>query len=355
MVRQLKLSHTKSISKESKMKKLLIFFIVLMMSSVSLFASGEQDTSEVTQVKVALLLPSSADDKGWSQGMYDAAMRVADSSEGKMVIEYSENMKPVDAGSAARQYIAQGFSYIVFHGTQFNNTVVELAEDFPEVTLIFGTSSELLGDNIISYQPATEQPGYLSGIIAGMATQTGKIGIVGPVDGGDAAQYNRGFWLGIKSVNPDAEIGVAHTGSYGDYVKAGELAQTFINDGFDILAGSAQQGLGALQAVAQYPDKEVYWMGTSELHYQGPEGYKLMAACTYYYDPIFDSVLEAFNRGETSIEGQVLWLTIPNGGFTFSMAEENALLNDDIRGAVKDAEDKLMSGDLKIDWQSVKY
>ena len=337
------------------MKKLLIFVLVLMMSSVSLFASGAQDTPEVTQVKVALLLPSSADDKGWSQGMYDAAMRVADTSEGKMVIEYSENMKPVDAGSAARQYIAQGFSYIVFHGTQFNNTVVELAEDFPETTFIFGTSSELLGDNVISYQPATEQPGYLSGIIAGMATQTGKIGIVGPVDGGDAAQYNRGFWLGIKSVNPGAEIGVAHTGSYGDYVKAGELAQTFINDGFDILAGSAQQGLGALQAVAQYPDKDVYWMGTSELHFNGPEGYKLMAACSYYYDPVFNSVLEAFKKGETSLPGQVLWLTIPNGGFTFSMAKENPLLSDDIRAAVKAAEDKLMAGDLKIDWQSVKY
>ncbi len=337
------------------MKKNLIFLAVLLISSLSVFAAGGQESAGSEQVKVALILPSSADDKGWSQSMYDAAMNVAGASDGVLVVEYSENMKPVDAGSAARQYIAQGFSYLVFHGSQFNNTVVEMAEEFPEVTFIFGTSSQLLGSNIVSYQPATEQPGYLSGIIAGMTTKTGKIGIVGPVDGGDAAQYNRGFWLGIKSVNESAEIGVAHTGSYGDYVKAGELAQTYISDGFDIMAGSAQQGLGALQAIAQHPDKDVYWMGTSEMLFDGPEGYKLMAACSYHYDPIYTAIIEAFKAGETSIPGQVFWLTIPNGGFSFSMSDSNPLLTDDVKAAVEEAKAKLMAEDLEIDWQSVKY
>ena len=337
------------------MKKFLFVLLICMISLSPLFAGGAQEAADADEVKVALILPSSADDKGWSQSIYDAALRVAEANPGKMVVvEYSENMKPVDANSAARQYIAQGFKYIVLHGSQYNNTAVELGEEFPDVNFVFGTSSEVLGDNIISYQPATEEPGYLCGIIAGMTTQTNKIGIVGPVDGGDAAQYNRGYWLGIKSVNPDAEIGVAHTGSYGDYVKAGELAQTFINDGFDILAGSAQQGLGALQAVAQYPDKDVFWMGTSEMHFEGPEGYKLMAACSYLYDPIFSSIVEAFDAGEM-VESGVLWLTIGNGGFTFSMAKENPLLTDEVRKAVEDAKAELVAGSLKVDWQSVKY
>ena len=337
------------------MKKALFLTVIFLIGSLPVFAAGGQESAGSEQVKVALILPSSADDKGWSQGMYDAAMNVAGASDGAMVVEYSENMKPVDAGSAARQYVAQGFTYLVFHGSQFNNTVVEMAEEFPDVTFVFGTSSQLLGDNIISYQPATEQPGYLSGIIAGMTTKTGKIGIVGPVDGGDAAQYNRGFWLGIKSVNEAAEIGVAHTGSYGDYVKAGELAQTYIGDGFDIMAGSAQQGLGALQAIAQHPDEDVYWMGTSEILFDSPEGYKLMAACSYHYDPIFATILDAFKAGESSIPGQVFWLTIPNGGFSFSMSDENPLLTAEVRAAVEEASAKLMADDLEIDWQSVKY
>lgn len=335
------------------MKKAIILLLACMVAP--LFASGSQENVEDGVAKVAIILPSSADDKGWSQSMYDAAIRVAETTDGAMIVEYSENMQPVDAGSAARQYIAQGFDYLVFHGTQYNNTVVELAEEFTDITFVFGTSSNVIADNVISYQPATEQPGYLSGIIAGMATKTNKIGIVGPVDGGDAAQYNRGYWLGVKSVNPEAKIGVAHTGSYSDYIKAGELAQTFINDGFDMLAGSSQQGLGALQAVAQFPDKDVFWMGTSELHFQAPEGYKLLAACSYFYDPIYQAMADAQKKGEKMAGGQVFWLTIPNNGFSFSMAEDNPILTDEIRAAVAAAQSALESGDLEIDWQSVKY
>ncbi len=337
------------------MKKNLLILLALIAGLSPLFAGGAQEASAPTQVKVALILPSAADDKGWSQTMYDAAMRVSDANPGLMVIEYSENMKPVDANSAARQYIAQGFDYIVFHGSQFGNSVTELSEEFPDNTFIMGTSSEVLGPNVITYQPATEQPGYLCGIIAGMTTKTNKIGIVGPVDGGDAAQYNRGYWLGAESVNPDVKIGVAHTGSYGDYVKAGELAQTFINDGYDILAGSAQQGQGALQAIAQFPDKDVYWMGTSELLFESPEGYKLMAACTYYFDPIYTAIVEAFKAGDSVPSGQVFWLTIPNGGFTFTISKENKLINSDILAAVDAAKAKIMDGSLVVDWKSVVY
>ncbi len=348
------LVETEPIKLKEKMMKRIVLLIIVTVLALPLFAGGSSESKDSDVTKVALILPSSADDKGWCQAMYDAALRVAEASNGKLAVEYSENMQPVDAGSAARQYIAQGVKFLVFHGTQYGNTILEMAEDFPDVTFIFGTSATIMGDNVVSYQPATEEPGYLSGIIAGMATKTNKIGIVGPVDGGDAAQYNRGYWLGVKSVNPNAEIGVAHTGSFSDYIKAGELAHTYIEEGFDMLAGSSQQGLGALQAVAQYPDKDVYWMGTSEMQYDGPEGYKLLAACSYWWDPIFNAILEADNGGP-KMGGEVLWLTLANGGFTFSWAKDNPIITKDIKSAVEKAKKEIIDGTLSVDWKSVEY
>lgn len=347
------------------MKRLLIAFLMVAFvfsvigckkKSKSQSTPAETGNTANEMIQIGMILPNTIDDKGWSQVIYDAVMDVAKENPGKINVEVSENMnKPVDAGSAARQFLTRKFGYIVFHGTQYNNTVVELAEEFPNTTFIFGTSSEILGPNVVTYQPATEEPGYLAGIIAGMATKTNKIGIVGPVDGGDAAQYNRGYWLGVKSVNPDAEISVAHTGSYADFTKAGELAKAFINDGFDMLAGSAQQGLGALQAVAQFPDQEVYWMGTSEIHFQDPAGSKLLAACTYKYQPIFRAVVEAEAAGR-KMGNEVFWLTIPNGGFTFSTADDKPeIITPEILEAVQTATDALKDGSLTIDWQSVEY
>ena len=53
--------------------------------------------------------------------------------------------------------------------------------------------------------------------------------------------------------------------------------------------------------------------------------------------------------------GEVLWLTMENGGFTFSMAEDNPIITDEIKAAVMAAKDDIISGDLTVDWKSVEY
>ena len=193
-----------------------------------------------SKVKIALIIESTVDDKGWGQAMHDAIV-VVQKKYGEALVEYnySEKMKPVDAGSAARQYASRGFDVIIAHGAQFKNLVLELSEEFPKTTFAFGTNADVGPKNVFTYMPMSEETGYINGVIAGMVTKTGIIGVVGPVDAGDSARYDRGFWLGVKSVNPKADIKVAHTGSFADYVKAGELAQTHIKAGADVLTGPA--------------------------------------------------------------------------------------------------------------------
>ena len=66
--------------------------------------------------------------------------------------------------------------------------------------------------------------------------------------------------MGVKAVNPKAEVRIAYTGSFNDLVGAGEIARTAINAGADFLSGSSQQSVGALKAVAEH--KGVYWIST---------------------------------------------------------------------------------------------
>ena len=204
-----------------------------------------------SKVRIALIVESTVDDKGWCQAMHDAITAVQ-KKYGPALVEYSysEKMKPVDAGSAARQYAAKGFDVIIAHGAQYKNLILEMAEEFPKTTFAFGTSAEIGPKNVFTYMPQSEETGYLNGLIAGAVTKSNVVGLVGPVDGGDSARYDRGFVLGVKATNPKAVVKVAHTGSFGDFVKAGELAQTQIQAGADVLTGSSQQALGALRAVA---------------------------------------------------------------------------------------------------------
>ncbi len=307
------------------------------------------------KVRIALIVESTVDDKGWCQAMHDAISAVQ-KKYGPALVEYSysEKMKPVDAGSAARQYASKGFDIVVCHGAQYKNLVLEMADEFPKTTFAFGTSAEIGPKNVFTYMPQSEETGYLNGLIAGMVTKANVVGVVGPVDGGDAARYDRGFVLGVKAVNPKADVKVAHTGSFGDFVKASELAHTQIKAGADVLTGSSQQALGALRAVATYKDKPIWWVGQDTAQLATAEGSKVIAACSYDYVPVIEALIEKRQSGV--LGGDNLKLNFKNGGFIFKYNDAvGPVLTPAIRSKVDAAKASLAAGQLPLDWKSVKF
>jgi basic membrane protein A and related proteins len=320
---------------------------------LGLFA-GSAQAAPAPKVRVALIVESTVDDKGWCQSMHDAILAVQKKmGAGAMEYSHSEKMKPVDAGSAARQYASKGFDIIICHGAQYKNLVDEMAGVFPNTTFAYGTSANIGAKNVFTYTPFSEETGYLNGIIAGMVTKTGKIGNVGPVDGGDAARYIRGFQLGVQAANPKAAIRLAFTGSFGDFVKAGELAQTQLKDGADVLTGAAQQAIGALRAVAAAP-AGIWWVGQDTAQLSIPEGSRVLAASGYNYASVVENLIA--KRAAGTKGGESLPMQFSNGGFHFEYnAKADAkVLTPAVKKAVDKAREDLKSGKLKLDWKAVK-
>ena len=316
---------------------------------------GTAAAAPKAKVKIALIIESTVDDKGWGQAMHDAIVAVQ-KKYGASLIEYgySEKMKPVDAGSAARQYASKGFDIIICHGAQYKNLVLEMAEEFPKTSFAFGTSADIGPKNVFTYMPQSEETGYINGVIAGLVTKTNIIGLVGPVDGGDAARYNRGFVLGVKASNPKADVKVAHTGSFGDFVKAAELAHTFVKAGADVLTGSAQQALGALRAVAEYKDKPIWWLGQDLAQLAIPESYKVIAAASYNYSAVIEQLIDKRQAGV--LGGASLPLNFGNDGFVYAFNDKvGPVLSPAIRQAAEKAKADITSGKLTINWKDVKY
>lgn len=330
------------------MKRSLFALLVLCLVAGSAFAAPK------SKIKIAMIVESTVDDKGWCQSMHDAIVAVQ-KKYGSSLVEYSysEKMKPVDAGSAARQYVAKGYDIIIGHGAQYKNLMLEMAEEFPQTTFAFGTSGDIGPKNVFTYMPESEETGYINGVIAGMVTKTNIIGLVGPVDGGDAARYNRGFVLGVRASNSKAQVQVAYTGSFGDYVKAAELAHTQIKAGADVLTGSAQQALGALRAVAEYKDKSIWWLGQDTAQLGIPESYKVIAAASYAYEAVVESLIDKRQAG--ILGGECIPLNFANGGFTYEFnGKVGVVLTPAIRKAAEKAKADITAGKLKIDWKSVK-
>lgn len=327
-----------------KFTKLMLVFLV----ALSLFVTGcsskpnapAAEAPKAKKLKVALVIPSTVDDLAWSQSMYEVLKK-----NDKIELAVSERMgKPVDASAAIRQYATQGYDIIFAHGAQYYGILKEIAPEFPKITFAYGTGAQT-GPNIIAYDPQAQEGAYLLGLLAGKMTKSKTVGIVGPVEAGDAIKYNRGFQQGVAAANSDVKLRIAYTGSFGDLVKAGEIAKTHMDAGADVLTGSSQQVPGAIKAAA---DKAgTYWMST-DMDQSSIAPDTVLAAQVYNWEKIINKMIELRNQG--TVGGQHLTLSFADGTLDLKYNPKLAdKIPQDVKDAVEKAKKELASGALKID------
>ncbi|NWF69017.1 MAG: BMP family protein [Chloroflexi bacterium] len=314
--------------KNSRYLALLVVVLLLALIGTSVQAQAP--------IRVALVMPSSITDISWSQSIYEGLVRVQQELGGASALEiaYTEGMFDVTAASQAlRDYAEQGFDIVVAHGAQYGTSLFELAGDYPETSFAWGTATDTGADrgfnNIFAYEAAAQEGGYVNGVMAGLLTESNVIGIVGPVPAGDAILYINGFQQGVYAANPDAQVLLAYTGSFGDTAAAAEVAQTQISAGADVLTGTAQQVVGAIDAIQAAGG---LWFGTqADQSPNWPD--TVVASQVYDWAPMFRDMIAQRQNGV--LGGIVYRLTLENGGQFFAYG--NFELPAEVRAAADQA------------------
>jgi simple sugar transport system substrate-binding protein len=306
---------------------------------------AEADVTGIGPVRIAIVMPSTISDLAWSQAMYDALLRIqAEAGEGVVELAYTENMFNVtDAAAAIRDYAASGYDIVLAHGTQYGTSMFEIAPDFPDTSFAWGTATDFGADqgleNVFAYEARAEEGGYVNGVLAANLSKTGVLGVVGPVEAGDAKLYIDGFVAGAKAANPDIQVNISYTGSFGDTALAAEAANTHIQAGADVLTGSAQQVVGAI-GVAE--EQGVLWMGTqSDQSELAPD--IVVASQLFDWDGVLTDIIMKHQAG--TMGGTAYALTLANGGLVMKFADG---LDADAVAAARAAEEQIKSGALDV-------
>ncbi|MFN8376293.1 MAG: BMP family protein [Anaerolineae bacterium] len=314
---------------------------VLVVALVLLTLTGIVRAQE--PVRVAIVMPSTITDISWSQSLYEGLVRVQEEmgGEGALEIAYTEGMFDVTAAAGAlRDYAEQGYDIVIAHGTQYGTSLFELAPDYPDTSFAWGTSTDVGAaqglTNIFAYEAAAQEGGYVNGVMAGLMTESNKIGIVGPIPAGDALLYINGFQQGVHASNPDAEVLLAYTGSFGDTAAAAEVAQTQVSAGADILTGTAQQVVGAID-VAQASG--ALWFGTqADQSPNWPD--TVVSSQVYDWAPMFRDMIAQRQNGVNG--GVVYRLTLKNGGQFFAYG--NVEISAEVQAAADAATQDIIDG-----------
>lgn len=281
--------------------------------------------------RVAVIMPSSITDLAFSQSMYDALVGIQTELGGpeKFEFVYSENMFQVDnAAAAIRDYAAQGFDLVIAHGSQYGTSLQEIAPDFPDTAFAHGTTNRTFVEeginNVYAYEAASNEGGYVNGVMAAKLTKSKVIGIVGPIDVGDAKLYIDGFEKGVRDTDPSIEILKVFTGSFGDVALAREAADAHIAAGADVLIGTGQMVVGAIAAVDEQGGK-VLWLGTQSSQTNLAPNV-VVANQIYDWKVVLREILAKIEKGQ--LGGESIVITLKNTGLYMEYNEAFPQLGD---------------------------
>ena len=295
--------------------------------------------------RVAIVMPSAINDLAFSQSMYDALVRVQEEMGGpdNFEIVYSEGMFVVDdAAAAIRDYATQGYDLVIAHGSQYGSSLQEIAPDFPETAFAWGTTADTFGQpNIFAYEAASQEGGYVNGVLAATLSTSNVIGVIGPIETGDAKLYIDGFKAGALATKPDAQVNVNYIGSFSDVALASESATTQIAAGADVLTGTAQMVVGA---IGKAEEANVLWFGTqSNQSSLAPS--IVVSSQVYHWEVMLNEMIALIQDG--TLGGQSFKASLENGGEVIEFnpdydlsADAKALADSTIQG-IKDGSIKI--------------
>ena len=297
------------------------------MAALALIAAACSSDDSAEGFRIAIVAPSASNDLAFTQSMVDAANTIEGAevsvTDGTFVVE--------DAAVAIRDYASDGFDLVIAHGSQYGGSLEEIAPDFPEVSFAWGTSANTYGlPNVFSYEAASDQGGTVMGKMAAALSQTANVGVVGPIETGDAALYVDGFEAGVLSQDPSATVNINYIDSFSDVALASEAAQSLIGAGADVLSGTAQMTVGAVGVAKQ---EGVLWFGTqSNQTSLAPE--IVVASQVYHWEHMLEDMIDKVQDG--TLGGELYKITFANDGLVIEYNEDFDL-PDDVKDIAEDA------------------
>ena len=285
-------------------------------------------------------------DKSFNEGVYHGVKRFTEET-GIEVTEF-EVANEAQRQRGMERLIQRGATALLGVGFGQADAIAAVAEANPEVR--FGIIDVFWLDrpNLRQYSFKEHEGSYLVGVAAAMKSETGAVGFVGGMDVPLIRKFACGYVQGVKSVSGDVQVFQNMTGTtpaaWNDPVKGGELAQSQIDRGADVVYHAAGgTGIGVIQTTA---DAGRLAIGVdANQNYLAPgkvltSMVKRVDVAAYQY--FMDTWKGAFSAG-------VVQLGLAEGGVDWAVDEHNRdLVAGEIEDAVAAAKEAIISGEIAV-------
>jgi basic membrane protein A and related proteins len=217
--------------------------------SLSVPPTFSQSPAPKEPLKVGFVYVAPLMDAGWVHQHDEGRKAVNAALGGRVKTIYVENVpEGADAERVIRDLAAQGNKLIFTPSFGYMEPTLKVAKDFPDVKFESITGYKT-APNVATANARYYEGRYLAGIAAGRMTRTNLAGYVAGFPIPEVLQGINAFMLGMRSVNPKAQVKVVWLNAWFDPAQEREAAMTLMNQNADVLA--FHTGSNAVMVAAQ--------------------------------------------------------------------------------------------------------
>lgn len=255
-----------------------------------------------------------------------------------------------ETANGFRTLIQQGCNFVVASTAEYCDGMLEVAAEYPDVYFLY--LAEHLADapdNVISFEYREQEASFLAGALAGLLTQSDKIGAVLAMPEPLQDRYQYGYITGAKAVNPDCDVMITFTNSYADTNIGYEHASAMYAQGCDFVgcyAGACN--LGVFKAAEEAGDGK-YCFGAANGQFD--KGYdKILASVV---KPVNEAIVALLKDGQEtgSFDTDISSLGLKEHGVVLKYTDNEellSLLSEREQNILRDLEEQIVSGALVI-------
>ena len=247
------------------MKKLLALLIIMLLVIGTLAGcNGNQDPANQAAgdgglsfdtVRLAFIHVGDQADRGYTYRQHRGTtdmMAELGISEGQ--VRNFWNVSPGDAvDTALLEAIEWGADLIFGTSFGFGPHMEEAAQDNPDIQFFHATGNLAVASglpNFHNYFGNMSQARYISGIAAGLRTESNILGFVAAHPNAEVITGLTAFFLGAQSVNPDVRMYVMYMNAWNNPTLESQIAQALIDRGADVIAQHADSAAAQTTAEA---------------------------------------------------------------------------------------------------------
>jgi len=298
------------------------------------FRAWGQD--EITAGYVFLTTPG---DAGWTF-RHDLGRQFAeDNIEGVSVNSLTvEGVADADAGTAVQNLVSAGSQIVFATSFGFLSGAQEVASANPDLFFEHCSGFTTQEPNLGSYFGRMYQARYLSGIVAGLMTETNQLGYVAAIPIPEVIRIANAFYLGALSVNPDVTMQITALGSFFDPGLAREQANALIDDGADVV--TMHEDTPSVPQAAQ--DRGVFSVSyQSDMSAFAPQSH--ITGVEWNWGPYYLNTLELLRDGGLDVRN--VWSGFEDGTFVEPLiglvngtgGGDSGLINEALIASVRDS------------------